>query len=150
MMLLCKGGEDCPVKNMNLCCKGCSELHSCTFVCSDALNGKVCPDEIPDEANALAVFQQKEVAVIQAMTDVLKAKKKLDEQEAAIREQFTAAMDAYGVKTFESDLLKVTFTPATTRKGIDSTKLKKEHPEIFEAYQKETPVKASVRFTLKG
>lgn len=149
-MILCKDSEACPVKKLHICCKGCDELSVCADACRAAMSETPClaMEEVQEETG-IAAFQSKETAVIQAMTNILKAKAKLEEQEKEIRKQFTTAMDAYGVKSFDNGLLKVTFVPATSRKGLDSKKLQKEHPEIYDAYQKETPVKASVRISLK-
>jgi hypothetical protein len=44
----------------------------------------------------------------------------------------------------------MTYVAPTTRTTIDSTKLKKDHPEIAEQYSKTSNVSASVRVTLKG
>ena len=52
-------------------------------------------------------------------------------------------------KSFENDDIKMTYIAATERKSIDSTKLKKEHPEIAEAYQKISQVKATVKIEIK-
>ena len=79
------------------------------------------------------------------------------EQEIAVKKAFIddfnakliIAMEEQGVKSFENDKIKITYVAPVTRKGIDTTRLKKEHPEIAEEYQKETTTKASVRITLK-
>lgn len=150
-MKKCNSGTTCPASGENLCCKECSKLQTCPDACEDAFDlTKACPDEVDEpEENPLTVFQTKETKVIQAMADLLKQKKALEEQEKEVRSKLVEAMDAYGVKSFENDILKVTFVAATSRTGIDSAKLKKEMPDIAAKYSKVTPVAASVKITLK-
>lgn len=58
-------------------------------------------------------------------------------------------MDEFGIKSFENDILKVTFVEETTRTSIDSAKLKKDYPDIAEKYSKTSKVSASVRISVK-
>lgn len=74
------------------------------------------------------------------------AQKKLDE----LKQGLLLAMENNNVKTFENDLLKITYIAPSTRTTIDGTKLKKEMPEIAEKYTKTSNVKASIRITLRG
>lgn len=87
--------------------------------------------------------------MIQAMTDLLKQKKALEEQEKTVRAKLVEAMDAYGVKSFENELLKVTYVAATSKTTVDSKTLKKDMPDVYEKYSKTSPVAASVRISLK-
>lgn len=70
-------------------------------------------------------------------------------QKEQLHEAIKGAMEKNNVVTFSNDLLKITYTAPTQRKIIDSARLKKEHPDIAEEYQKVTDVKSSVRITLK-
>ena len=150
-MKKCNSGTTCPASGENLCCKVCDKLQTCQDACEDVLDlTKVCPDEVDEpEETALMAFQRKETKVIQAMADLLTQKKSLEEKEKEIRSKLVETMDAYGVKSFENDILKVTYVAATSRTGIDSAKLKKEMPDVAAKYSKVTPVAASVKITLK-
>lgn len=67
-----------------------------------------------------------------------------------LQAQLIEVFEKHGVKKFENDVIRMTYTaPHTTRK-IDTKALKAEQPEIAEKYTKESEVKASVRITLKG
>lgn len=149
-MKKCKSGG-CPISGEEICCKGCDKLQTCESACEDALDlTTVCPDEADEpEQTALQQFQTKEVNVIQAMTDLLNQKKALEEQEKTVRAKLVEAMDAYGVKSFENELLKVTYVAATSKTTVDSKTLKKEMPDVYEKYSKTSPVAASVRISLK-
>lgn len=148
-MKKCKSGG-CPISGEEICCKGCDKLQTCEIACEDALDlTTICPDE-QDEPSELEVFKQNQVAVIQAITDILKSKKELEEKEKKIREKLMKAMEANGIKKFSSDWLDVTYVAPTTRTSIDSAKLKKEKPDVYAAYSKTSNVSASVKISLKG
>ena len=59
-------------------------------------------------------------------------------------------MEENGVKSIDNDLFKITYIEGYGRESIDSTRLKKEKPEIAAEYTKSSTVKASVRITLKA
>lgn len=75
--------------------------------------------------------------------------KRLKEQSERLRAGLLDMMMQNGVKKFEGDAITLTVKEAYTRSSIDTTKLKKEHPDIWEAYQKETKVKESLQIKIK-
>lgn len=98
----------------------------------------------------------KQALLIQEKADLFRAieileiqKKEIEKKEAAMREELLRAMDEYNLLGLEVGRLDLTYIPATTRDSIDTKALKKEMPEIAEYYMKTTPVKASVRISLK-
>ena len=76
-------------------------------------------------------------------------KKEAEAQIAEIKDAILKAMEQNGVKTFESDFIKITYVAPSTRATIDSAKLKKELPEVAEKYTKTSETKASLRITIK-
>lgn len=94
-------------------------------------------------------LEHKVPEVIKAISDITVQKKALEEQEKMMREKLQAAMEEYGVKSFDNECIRVTYIAPTTRTSVDTTKLKKEHPEIAEAYKKVSNVKASVKIEVK-
>lgn len=58
-------------------------------------------------------------------------------------------MGQFGIKSFENDILKVTYVAPTTKTTIDSKALKKDKPDVYKKYAKTSNVKASVRITVK-
>lgn len=76
--------------------------------------------------------------------------KAAQEQAKALREEMCKLMKEQGVRSFETDRLKLTFGDETERVTVDSKKLQKDFPEAYEACQKKSTVKASVRLTVKG
>lgn len=78
-----------------------------------------------------------------------KMKKEAETQAQEMRVALLNEMEKNGVKTFENDNIKITYVAPSVRKNIDSSRLKKEEPIIYEKYLKDTNVKASLKITLK-
>ena len=137
----------CPVFKDNRCCFGCPQKETCG---SDACDQepKSCGYS-EGEATDLEVFQNKALATMQAIADLNLQKQRLDAQDKDLRKQLQEFMDQYGVKKFENDLVKITYVEPTTRTSIDSTRLKKELPDIAKQYSKVSQIKGSVRIEVK-
>jgi hypothetical protein len=76
-------------------------------------------------------------------------KKAAEEKAKELRAAIMEAMEKAGVLKFENESIALTYIAPTTRSSIDSTRLKKEMPEIAEKYNKISNIKASLRITLK-
>jgi len=74
------------------------------------------------------------------------AKTRADELRAKLLE----IMESQGIKSFETEKIKITYVAPIDRLSVDSTKIKKEYPEVYTKCQKLTKVKASVRVTIRG
>lgn len=149
-MFKCKQAEasEC---GKSCCCFDCDTRSDCKNVCSEVLvikSPEECSDAIPEGAE-LAEFENNALAVIKAIADIATKKKELEEQDKKMREQLESAMEKYGVKSFENDLVKITYVAPSTKTSVDSAKLKKNHPEIYAECSKTTDVKGSVRITVK-
>lgn len=155
MKIICKMSADseCP-NGLNICCGTCGELGKCEYVCTShhAIgfgNPEDCEDAevITDE---LTAFYTAVPDTISKITTLINLKKQVEDQEKQLKQKLVEAMETYGVKIFENDLIKMTYVAPTTRSTIDSARLKKDHPAIAEQYTKVSDVAASVRVTLKG
>ena len=151
-MLKCKIASDASC-GKDCCCYDCTDAKTCNSKCPtyEELGKNVLKEceELEQVETEVVTLDQKVPQAIKAMTDMLAQQKVLEQQISDMREVIKAAMEQYGVKSFENDDIKMTYVAATERKSIDSTRLKKEHPEIAEAYQKVSPVKASVKIEIK-
>jgi len=80
------------------------------------------------------------------------AKKQAEEVANTFREMLYNAMGEQGISSWETldKSMLITRIEPTTRTTIDSTKLKKDLPDIAEKYSKTSDVKGSVRITLRG
>lgn len=67
-----------------------------------------------------------------------------------IREELCLKMEQQGIKSWETDNLKVTYVAPVDRLSVDSKKLKEKYPQIYTECQKMSQIKSSVRITLKG
>lgn len=71
------------------------------------------------------------------------SKKVLDEMKAKLRE----AMVAHSVKSWDSGCFKATIATDSTSETFDTTRFKKEHPDLYKQYLKQTTRKGG--FTIK-
>lgn len=91
-----------------------------------------------------------EIVRIETYIKTLEEQKKRAEAEMAeFKEKLISAMEEKGVKSIDMENIKITYIAPNTRESIDTTKLKKELPEIAEKYKKCIATKASVRITLR-
>lgn len=141
-------GKDC-------CCFYCEQFETCDDACGnfetkEDLEEAGCKEQFDDET-ALQEFNKDSnaVAAMKQIAEINKQKKALEDQEKKVRTVLEEQMGKYGIKSFENDILKVTYVAATTKTSVDSAKLKKEQPEIYAKYSKTSPVKESVRITVK-
>ena len=148
-MKMCKQATESSCGKQH-CCIECDIRESCPDVCATAVSGAVdgCPDAY-DEENSLQEFQSAVPKAIEMMGAILQKKKEIEKAEADMKAQLVDAMKKYGVKSFKNDVISITYKAPSTRTSIDSARLKKEHPEIAEAYSKTSPVKESVMIKLK-
>ena len=68
-----------------------------------------------------------------------------------IREQALAKMEELGIDKYVSPdcSLAINYFPERTSKRLDSTKLKKELPDIYAEYLKDSTTKSYVKLTVK-
>ena len=136
-------GSDC---GKTICCLDCPDKGNCKNPCD--VQYEDC-GALVTEKNSLIVFQNTNLAAIRKITKILVLKKKLDEQEAELRTGLVEGMQKYGIKSFETNDLKITFKDAYQKSGIDSKKLKADYPDVYQAVYKPSNVKASVTVSLK-
>jgi hypothetical protein len=74
-------------------------------------------------------------------------KVRMDMLEKQIKEAMLKAMKENGIKSYESENVRITYKEATTRKTVDAQALKEQG--LYDAFVKESPVKASVQITWK-
>lgn len=100
-------------------------------------------------SNELTKIDKQDLVIIQEFYELEKQSKAIKARQADLRADLVDIMEDYGVKSWENDLFKITYVAPTSRNSIDSASLKKEMPEVFNAYQKVSDVKANVRVTVK-
>lgn len=146
-MIVCRQG-DCPVDNRQICCFHCEEQETCDASCL-----KENPDGCPYKetiGGALTPAEEKALPIMQTIKAIVLQKKELEAKEKAMKEKLKAAMEEFGVKSFDNDLLKVTYIAPTTKTSVDSAKLKKKYPAVFEECSKTSSVSAYIKVEVKG
>src|SRR5207245_2470629 len=93
---------------------------------------------------------QKEIEQIDAKISsaIANLQKDLEEKRVQgenIKLALKEAMIKKGVKKFENDVISLTYVAPTTKKTIDTKKLKDEKPELWEEYSQISDVSDSIR-----
>lgn len=81
------------------------------------------------------------------LDDLKKQGEEAERKYNEITETVRQMMSEKGIKTFENEIVRITYIAPTTRETIDTKKLKAEEPEIAAKYTKTAEVKDSVRIT---
>lgn len=149
-MIKCKLAQvdgNCP-KGKEICCHECEDFETCSSACGEEDSAN-CEDAIFEGSTELEVFQSKAAATIQAISNLVTTKKELEEKEKVMKEQLQKAMEEHGIKSFDNDVIKVTYMVASVRNSVDSAKLKKNYPDIAAECNKSSNVKAFVKIEVK-
>ncbi len=142
-----KCNNECPLKKFDGCCHSCPHIEECTQACES--EPKTCGEAIFDEETGLVAFKEQQLSVLQQIADLVTAKKKIEAQEKELKDKLKEAMEKYGIKKFDSDILKITYVAATTATSIDSAKLKKKYPAIAEECSKTSKKSAYIKVEIK-
>lgn len=137
----------CPLEKFEGCCQCCPEYDLCLEACEHDPMG--CGEATFDEETGLAIFQKTQLATLERIAGLIYQKKALEEQEKTLKAGLFTAMETYGIKKFESDVLNLTYVAPTVSHGIDSAKLKKKYPDVAADCAKDTPKAGYVKITLK-
>ena len=113
----------------------------------------------PFTEGEITVFEEKYMTVFKNLSEMVKQKKQLEEQEKKVKAELEKAMDEYGIKSMDNAFIKFTRiaeNPGKTETVIDLDKLKEEEPDLFNDLLKDYPKqvttgkkKAYVTFTTK-
>lgn len=99
-----------------------------------------------NEGNEIEVLEN----VVTDIKNFEALKVKVEIQEKKLREELLEAMKKYNISYWETPdgSIKATYKSGTTRKNIDSKRLKEELPDIAEEYSKIVNVKESVALSI--
>ena len=100
----------------------------------------------------LVTVKDNQIAVAQEVIEELKnfeiEKARIEIKEKELKQALLNAMEENNIKKFENDDIRIIYVASTTRKSVDTARLKEEG--LFDLYSKESAVKASVRLEYKG
>lgn len=120
-------------------------LHCATT--GEAWENPMKKEDVPMVFDAGKIQRAKEIeSLIVARKNELK---RLQDEMDLITSYFKDVMTANGLKSFESDQLKITVKSAYVRDGIDTKKLKEEMPDVYKKYYKPTNVSESLTIKIK-
>ena len=146
-MIKCK--NKCPYEKYDGCCVDCIDRETCDESCDLTVNVDKCEDAIFDEETALATFQNQHLVVLQKIASVVNMKKQCEAQEKELKDQLKKAMEEYGIKKFESDILNITYVAETTSTSVDSAKLKRKYPQVAEECSKTSKKSSYIKVEVK-
>ena len=86
---------------------------------------------------------------ISAIRSIAVQKKQFDKQFDKLKKMLLDGMEEYGIKKIDTEDLLVTYVEPTERLSIDTKKLWDEYKEIAFDCQKFSPVKSSVKITVR-
>lgn len=124
-------------------------------VCNEGLNKNECREcwnkslENINFFNPVAAFENNAVMILDDLAIMENQYQILDEGRKDLKNKLMIMMEQYGVEKFENDKMSLTYVKGSTGIKFDSAKLKKEHKDLFEAYQVPAMRAASLRFKVK-
>lgn len=106
-------------------------------------------EQIPpdtDEDTRLKMLNDKYLPVLVKISELNELKKDIDDKLDEIKKSLGEVMDGYNVKSLKNSVIRITRIDETTSTSFDTTKFKKDDPELYEKllkkYNKTTNRKA--------
>lgn len=103
--------------------------------------------------NELQKFEEQYLESFKQLQKLSKAKKKVEEEEKAVKQQLEKALLEYNIKSIDNEFVRITYVEGTTSKSIDSKKIQAQSPDFYDKlikqYEKVTVKKPYVRITVK-
>lgn len=98
-------------------------------------------------------FNDKYTATMQRYADLENTIKELEDTKKKVRAEIQEAMEFYGIRSFENDILKLTLVAPSVSTTIDTSALRINDPDTYdrliEVYPKKTERKQSLRVTIR-
>lgn len=108
------------------------------------------PDMTEQEFMAIG---QNELTIVAKQVEKLELQlvqfNKLQEQYKTLKQKLYGLMEEYDIKKWETEKIIITRQLPSQRESFDSTRFKKEHPELAEQYKKIINVTGSVKIKVK-
>lgn len=104
-------------------------------------------DIVPAEEDRMQLMPAEVVSYI---AQLLSAQDEMEKTISDMKEQLKKAMKEAGVKSWDAGAFKVTYIPESSSTQFDSTRFKKENPEVCKAYQKTVKKSEQLRITLRN
>lgn len=99
--------------------------------------------------NPVEVFEEHNIQLLDELRIAEEQYKMLKEGRDKLKDDLLKQMEMYGVNKFENDKFSISYVKGSTGTTFDSTKFKKDYPDIFKDYSKPSVRSASIRFKVK-
>lgn len=103
--------------------------------------------------NELQKFEEQYLESFKQLQKLSKAKKKVEAEEKAVKQQLEKALLEYNIKSIDNEFVRITYVEGTASKSIDSKKIQAQSPDFYDKlikqYEKVTVKKPYVRITVK-
>lgn len=142
-----KCNEICNFKGENICCSECGDNETCSNICG--LECSTCGKAIIADDAGLEEFRDNNYVLFKNIFNICEQKKSLEIEEKKMKEELKKSMELYNIKSFDNDILKMTYIEASTTTTIDSKKLKEKYPEIYSDCSKISNKKTYIKISLK-
>jgi len=80
---------------------------------------------------------------------LLRVAKEAEDKAEEFKERLKSEMEKYNIRTIDNEYFHCTFIPETVQSRFDSNALKKDDPETYSRYLKNSSVKSSIKIKLK-
>ena len=137
--------EDCPGDlNLNMLpiCREGNDEEECKRCWENAIKDI-------EFKNEIEVFKEHNLQLLDELRIAEEQYKMLKESRDTLKEQLLKQMEIYGVNKFENDKFSISYVKGSIGSTFDSTKFKKDYPDIFKEYSKPAVRAASIRFKVK-
>ena len=97
----------------------------------------------------LITFEKESLMVLTHLAQIEKQFKDMDKSRKELKSNLLHMMEKYGVTKFSNELFTINYTKATEVSTFDKDRFKKDHPDLYEQYQKKSNRASSITFKLK-
>lgn len=99
--------------------------------------------------NPVEVFAEHNIQLLDELRIAEEQYKMLKEGRDKLKDDLLKQMEMYGVNKFENDKFSISYVKGSTGSKFNSTKFKKDYPDIYKDYCEPSVRVASIRFKVK-
>lgn len=99
--------------------------------------------------NPVELFKEANVTVLDELRIMEEQYKMITAGRDKLKETLLQQMELYGIDKFENDNMSITYVKGSTGTKFNSSKFKKEYPDVYKDYCEPSIRAASIRFKVK-
>ena len=97
----------------------------------------------------LMTFEKDNLMVLTHLAQIEKQFKEMESERKKLKSNIIDAMEKYEVSSFDNDIFSVSYKKPSKFTTFDKDSFKKDYPELYEKYLKESTRSSSIVFKLK-